>query len=195
MSHPHSCSTASITSFNITPSSASSSSPSPSKRSLFVRRLIRTLVLLFVFLKVISFIAWRVLNPTPPVFELNSFNISDTNYTTAFTITNPNKKLTLLLDKFEVVMFQGNRKNVASRDQWMPTDKSLCLNNNAMVFFSVKGRVFKKISFLGNNFNVQVSLRTKFLAWNWLDLSLRFLSEKRTGNYSGEKGKCSVQVV
>ncbi|KAA3455460.1 protein YLS9-like [Gossypium australe] len=191
MSRPHSCSTASITSFNITPSSSSSSSsPSPSKRSLFVRRLIRTLVLL-------SSPSLHGVSLTQPHLFLNStpFNISDTNYTTAFTITNPNKKLTLLLDNFEVLI-----KNVASRDQWMPTDKSLCLNNNAM------GRVFKNISFLGNTFNVEVSLRTKFLAWNWLskrefmmvccrDLSVRFLSEKRTGNYSGEKGKCSVQVV
>ncbi|KAK8503481.1 hypothetical protein V6N13_094688 [Hibiscus sabdariffa] len=101
-------------------------------RSLFVRRLIRTIVLLFVFINVVYFVAWLVLNPTPPVFQVNSFNISTSaNYTIAFTVGNPNRKLSLLLDHFQVLVFQGKRKTVGSLETMLlAADKSLCLNKN-----------------------------------------------------------------
>ncbi|XWS73843.1 hypothetical protein CRYUN_Cryun02cG0164200 [Craigia yunnanensis] len=174
-----------------------------SRSSLFVRRLIVTIVLLFVIIKVVNFIAWSILHPLPPVFELNSFNISisppnsplNTDYDIVFTIRNPNKKLSLLLDHFEILVFQGKTK--VSSEQ-MPTGQSVYLKKNPMDF-PVHGKVLKLKSFLREvTFNVQVNFRTKFLASNWFskrelmavycsDLNVRSLSAKR-------KGECSIHV-
>ncbi|GMI97282.1 hypothetical protein HRI_003397500 [Hibiscus trionum] len=86
MSNPYSSSLATM---NIKSSSSSQPqhpNPRPT-RSLFVRRLIQTIILLFVFTNVVYFVAWRVLNPVPPVFEVSSFNISgNSNYTISFAV-------------------------------------------------------------------------------------------------------------
>ncbi|KAK8596099.1 hypothetical protein V6N13_000752 [Hibiscus sabdariffa] len=173
-------------------------------RFLFVRRLIQTIVLLFVFINVVYFVAWLVLNPTPPAFQVNSFNIStNANYTIAFTVGNPNRKLSLLLDRFQVLVFQGKRKAVGSLESMLlAADESLCLNKNP-VEFRVHGRVLKNAGFLGNqrelasNFNVKVNFRTKFLASNWFskrDFMAVYCKDLAAVRFSSEKRKCSVRV-
>ncbi|XP_022728716.1 uncharacterized protein LOC111284264 [Durio zibethinus] len=226
MSQPDSSSIP-ISSFNITTSQSQQANPTtitPSSRalqptnnnstsSLFVRRVIVAIVLLFVTIRTFNFIAWRILQPLPPVFEVNSFNISISHgpnsppntsyYDIAFTIRNPNMKLSLFMDHFKILVLQGKPK--VSSDQWMLTDESVHLSKNRMDFHALKLKGFVRIK-KGVNFNVQVNLRTKFLAWNWLshrefmvvycrDLHVRFLSAKWKGSFTGEKGECLVNVV
>ncbi|OMO83142.1 hypothetical protein COLO4_22671 [Corchorus olitorius] len=147
---------------------------------LLVHRLIVAILLLFVTDSVVSFIAWRILNPLPPVFQVNSFHISSSNHTyyyyrVVFAITNPNKKLKLFLDRFEVVVFHGKTKVSSERMTLMPPDLSVYYpEKNSPRDFPVRGRILMISNFLPNNknevinFGVKMSFRIRFLAWNWL---------------------------
>ncbi|XVF05091.1 hypothetical protein REPUB_Repub05bG0141500 [Reevesia pubescens] len=203
-SQPDSSSTP-ISSFNITTSQSQqepnliTSRPRPlhpnnnSRSYLFVRRLILAIVLLFVMINVVNFIAWRILHPLPPVFEVNSFNISisppnsppSTDYNITFTIRNPNKKLSLLLDHFEVPASPGKTKLLG---------ESVHLNKNPRNF-SVCGRVLKRVTFLGEV--IKVNFSTRFLAWNWYPKRESMVvkcsvTAKKKEDFTGEirKGDC-----
>ncbi|OMO95655.1 hypothetical protein CCACVL1_05331 [Corchorus capsularis] len=189
---------------------------------LFVHRLIVAILLLFVTVSVVNFIAWRTLNPIPPIFQVNSFHISSTTpfnsstlnhtyyYRVVFAITNPNKKLKLFLDRFEVFVFHGKTKVSSQRMTLMPPDLSVYYpEKNSPRDFPVRGRMLMISNFLPNNknevinFDVKMSFRIRFLAWNWLPkresmrvhcshLSVKLLSAKGKGDLIGGREQCSV---
>lgn len=97
----------------------SSHAPQPSKSSQcshFVRRLITALLLLFVLISVVGWIAWLIVHPLGPVFTVSSLTVSNltlsnnndsrikADYHLVFSMKNPNKKVPLAIDSFETLL-------------------------------------------------------------------------------------------
>ncbi|XP_044482010.1 uncharacterized protein LOC123208545 [Mangifera indica] len=89
------------------------SPPDHSRSSLCVRRLMILLVLFFVLIILVISIAWSILHPINPVFTLNSLTISNftlsnsrvnADYDFNLSVYNPNEKLTLIIDRFHVIV-------------------------------------------------------------------------------------------
>lgn len=89
------------------------SPPDHSRISLCVRRLMILLVLFFVLIILVISIAWSILHPINPVFTLNSLTISNftlsnsrvnADYDFDLSVYNPNEKLTLIIDRFHVIV-------------------------------------------------------------------------------------------
>ncbi|MED6120185.1 hypothetical protein PIB30_018584 [Stylosanthes scabra] len=81
-----------------------------------VRKLILTLVLMFVLLMVIFTIVWFVLDIQEPTFQVTSFSVSNFSvsathlrgkYQVELTIANPNKKIQVMLDHFNLLVYYG----------------------------------------------------------------------------------------
>ncbi|MCI07819.1 protein YLS9-like, partial [Trifolium medium] len=95
---------------------ASSETPKSSTFGI-VRRLTWTFVLLFLLLTVIIAIAWSVMDPHNPRFRVSSisvsnFTVSDSELKGTFeielNITNPNRKVEIMVDRFSVSVFYGS---------------------------------------------------------------------------------------
>ncbi|KAJ1407491.1 Late embryogenesis abundant protein [Sesbania bispinosa] len=95
-----------------------SSTPTPrSSAPNLVRALTWTFVSLFLILTVIIAIAWYVLDPHEPRFRVNSlsvsnFSVSDSQlrgrYEVELNITNPNKKVQVMVESFNVWVCYGS---------------------------------------------------------------------------------------
>lgn len=99
-----------------TSTNASSRTPGSSTLGV-VRRLTWTFILLFLTLTVIIAIAWNVMDPHKPHFRVSSisvsnFTVSDSELKGMFevelNITNPNKKIEMIVDRFSVSVFYGS---------------------------------------------------------------------------------------
>ncbi|KAM3692968.1 hypothetical protein ACJW31_08G129200 [Castanea mollissima] len=93
---------------------SSSTQPSTSKDSAshnFVNRLIFVLLSFFVIITLVIYIAWLILKPLPPDFEVDSFTVSNFTvsgsqirgkYDIQVTVKNPNKKLDFNVEIFDI---------------------------------------------------------------------------------------------
>ncbi|XP_075635917.1 uncharacterized protein LOC142608099 [Castanea sativa] len=93
---------------------SSSTQPSTSKDSAshnFVSRLIFVLLSFFVIITLVIYIAWLILKPLPPDFEVDSFTVSNFTvsgsqirgkYDIQVTVRNPNKKLDFNVEIFDI---------------------------------------------------------------------------------------------
>ena len=91
-----------------------STQPSTSKDSAynnFLRRLIFVLLSFFVIITLVIYIAWLILKPLPPDFEVDSFTVSNFTvsgsqirgkYDIQVTLRNPNKKVDLYVEIFNI---------------------------------------------------------------------------------------------
>lgn len=100
-----------------------SRAPQPKENSQcfhFVRRLITALLFLFVLISVVSWIAWLIVHPLGPVFTVSSFTVSNltlsnnndsrikADYHLVFSLKNPNKKVPLVINNFEILLLYKN---------------------------------------------------------------------------------------
>ncbi|XP_015953215.1 uncharacterized protein LOC107477673 [Arachis duranensis] len=81
-----------------------------------IRKLILALVLVFVLLMVIFSIVWFVMDIQEPNFQVTSFSVSNFSVSTTqlrgkyqveLAISNPNKKIEVMLDHFNVLVYYG----------------------------------------------------------------------------------------
>ncbi|PON47265.1 hydroxyproline-rich glycoprotein family protein [Trema orientale] len=93
-------------------------SPPPSNNSQrsyhILSRLIFVLVVLFIIINVSISFTWLVLNPQLPLVTISNFTLSADHHnhpnddqTIQFTVQNPNKKIKLYFDSYEVSLFCG----------------------------------------------------------------------------------------
>ncbi|WJX69004.1 hypothetical protein P8452_53317 [Trifolium repens] len=163
---------------------AASGTPKSSTFGL-VRRLTWTFVLLFLLLTVIIAIAWSVMDPHKPRFRVSSisvsnFTVSDSELKGTFeielsiTITNPNRKVEIMVDRFSVSVFYGSvrlfgaivpqpiyLKKSSNKDvkiKFILRDSSIKLAHNDLVNDWNKGIV---------NFDVKMLARIVFEAGIW----------------------------
>ncbi|KAK2370097.1 NDR1/HIN1 protein [Trifolium repens] len=160
-------------------------SPGTPKSSTFglVRRLTWTFVLLFLLLTVIIAIAWSVMDPHKPRFRVSSisvsnFSVSDSELKGTFeielNITNPNRKVEIMVDSFSVSVFYGSvrlfgaivpqpiyLKKSSNKDvkiKFILRDSSIKLAHNDLVNDWNKGIV---------NFDVKMLARIVYEAGIW----------------------------
>ena len=96
------------------PPNSYSTQPSTSKDSAnynFLGRLIFVLLSFFVIITLVIYIAWLILKPLPPDFEVDSFTVSNFTvsgsqirgkYDIQVTLRNPNKKVDLYVEIFNI---------------------------------------------------------------------------------------------
>ncbi|GFZ17744.1 hypothetical protein Acr_26g0010140 [Actinidia rufa] len=79
----------------------------------FIRRLILALVLIFFIITAVSLVSWLVLHPHAPAVVLTMLSVSNFTlsnarctgkYEVEFTLTNPNRKIDLEFERFEVFL-------------------------------------------------------------------------------------------
>ncbi|XVE59638.1 hypothetical protein DITRI_Ditri05aG0062200 [Diplodiscus trichospermus] len=174
---------------------------------LFVRRLCLSILSLFAIISLVHFIVWCIIHPVPPVFKVNSFCISSDPlkhsqllstgyYDIRFAIKNPNRKLSLVMDHSEILVYHG--KNMVSKESMPPfyikkmseeTRKNV--PRDLLEYLHGKMLKLKSIEWSKRevSFDVKVNFRVKYLAWSWLpkraymeiscrDLRVTFLSAK-----------------
>ncbi|MED6160682.1 hypothetical protein PIB30_053725 [Stylosanthes scabra] len=102
--------------FSPNPAGTGTTSRSRSGSRGCVRKLILTLVLMFVLLMAIFSIVWFVLDIQEPTFQVTSFSVSNFSvsathlrgkYQMELTIANPNKKIDVMLDHLNVLVYYG----------------------------------------------------------------------------------------
>ncbi|KAK6235260.1 hypothetical protein SCA6_010597 [Theobroma cacao] len=189
-----------------------------SRNSLLVRSLILSILSLFAIISLLDFVVWRIIHPLPPVFEVDSFCISttppkhspltSTAYDIQFGITNPNKKLSVLMDNFEILVFHG--KNMISRERMRPVYLKKMTKESSNIprdLPHLHGKMikFKSIQWSkrGVNFDVKVKFQVRYMVWSWLpkradveiscrDLSVKFLTAEGKGDLMGGRRECSA---
>ncbi|GAU22349.1 hypothetical protein TSUD_106770 [Trifolium subterraneum] len=198
---------------------ASSGTPKSSTFGV-VRRLTWTIVLLFLLLTVIIAIAWNVMNPHNPRFRVSSiyvsnFTVSDSELKGTFeielNITNPNRKVEIMVDRFSVSVFYRSvglsgaivlqpiyLKKSSDKDvkiKFSSRDSSTKLAHNDLVNDWNRGIV---------NFDVKMLARIVFEAGilpsreNFLDiycgnLDVGFVPIKDTGKLLGIGKECQAE--
>ncbi|XP_044482013.1 uncharacterized protein LOC123208547 [Mangifera indica] len=203
------------------------SPPDHSRSSLCVRRLMILLVLFFVLIILVISIAWSILHPINPVFTLNSLTISNftlvnsrvnADYDFDLSVHNPNEKLTLIIDGFQVIVKYHYKKilseswekrvklektsNQSLKMHLRPKDSSVNRVNKHS--FKLLSTDFSKRSL---NLTVEVYIRTSFVSEIWPtketcmkvscnNLNVQFgaaeVSVNGTGKLSGGGGQCKV---
>ncbi|XP_010046720.2 NDR1/HIN1-like protein 13 [Eucalyptus grandis] len=154
-----------------------------------VRRLIASLVLLFVSVSTACFVAWLVLRPHPPAFEVNSLAVSGLNISSPdfgprsdleLAIMNPNRKIVFFIDHFGLlVTYRGipllRRVKKPTYRVEIPGNGSfrvkLELDTGGLndereraVLGDMKGEWSKGAV----SFEAKAKVRVKFIAWGWL---------------------------
>ncbi|KAJ7981224.1 Late embryogenesis abundant (LEA) hydroxyproline-rich glycoprotein family [Quillaja saponaria] len=187
----------------------------------FVRRLIMTLVLIFVIMSVIIGIVWIHLNPHVPEVRVSSvsvsnFTLSDSQltgkYKVELTIRNPNKKVDMFIDHVNV--YFNYKRTQLSRVMVQPIYVEKLKQKNMKVGlvtdpgFSVSNKVSgddlgKEWSKGFVQYNLRMSVRIRFKYGDWpsreklLDffcenLNVEFFSAKNTGKLIGVGKNCLV---
>lgn len=195
------------------------SSSVPTRRASdigFFRHLTVTVVSLFVIFMAIIGIAWLVMHPQDPSFgvaslSVSNFYVSDShiigNYKVGLTITNPNKKIQVILDRFKVVIVYDEAVlSVAVVQQPVLLEKMS--NKSVKVDLVVRKSsdlVLEKLVKDWNkgvvNFDVKMVVRVKFeagilpsrekiLGVYCGDLDVEFYSPKDTGKLLGIGKDC-----
>lgn len=186
----------------------------------FFRQLTLTVVSLFVILMAIIGIAWLVMHPHDPGFRVASlsvsnFSVSDSyiigKYEVGLTITNPNKKIQVILDRFNVVVLHDEAMlSVAVVQQPVLLEK--ISNRSVKVELGIRKRESTKLvpeNLVKDwnkgvvNFDVKMVVRVRFEAGIWPsrdkmlgvycgDLDVEFYSPKDTGKLLGIGKDCHL---
>lgn len=204
---------------------SSSPQPSTSKDSAshnFVRRLIFVLLFFFVILTLVIYIAWLIIKPLPPNFEVDSFTVSNFTvsgsqirgkYDIQVTVRNPNKKIDFYVKIFDIrVNYRRTRLS-----QYSETSRLLFLEKSNQT--SVKAELDSNLSRyvrkndlenLGQNlsggvicFDVRMPVSTTYTYGNWprmersmlvycQNLRVTFSSSKLVGKLIDRRGDCLV---
>ncbi|KAF3439458.1 hypothetical protein FNV43_RR17736 [Rhamnella rubrinervis] len=157
---------------------------------LAIRRLILLVVVLLVLVCASIAIAWLSLNPRLPLITLNSFTISNftlfksqlvSNSDIELTVRNPNKKVTLRLESFNVVVWY--REKVPLSRTWMEDlhlEKKTETVSKAKLGFEGRDEISGCKKVLGDSgwnlrngsviLNVEMSISAKFRAGDWLTM-------------------------
>ncbi|KAK7257590.1 hypothetical protein RIF29_31662 [Crotalaria pallida] len=184
----------------------------------FVRRLTLTLVSIFVIMMSIISIAWFVMDKHDPGFHVMSLSVSNFTvsadskiggkYEVKLTITNPNKKIQVLLDRFQVLVFYGEvgLSMAAVQPVYLEKMANKSVNVEFVVMRDSTKLVSEKLVKEWNkgvvNFNVKMLVRARFEAGVWPsrekfldvycgDLDVGFFSPKDTGKLLGIGKDCS----
>jgi hypothetical protein len=193
----------------------------PSRSSFdtgFIRRLTWTVVSVFVILMAVIGIAWFVMHPHDPSFAVTSrsvsnFTVSDSQitgmYEVRLTVTNPNKKIQLILDDFNVVILYSEVVlSIAEVQQPILLVKmsNMSVNVDLVMKSSVKlvqENLVKEWNKGVVNFDVKMVFRLRFEAGIWPskekilcvycdDLDVKFYSPKETGKLLGIGKNCHI---
>lgn len=173
------------------PSASHASQPNEiSQCSNFVRRLITALVLLFVLISVASCIAWLIVHPLRPVFTVDSFTVSNfslsnnndlrikADYHFVFSMKNPNKKVPLVIDNFEILLLY--KKVTVLTKAWIMEAvhlEKMSQKNWSAEFSRDFGKplhvrefneIIKDWSKRAVSFNVKMKIKTRFTYGIWL---------------------------
>ena len=207
------------------PPNSYSTQPSTSKDSAnynFLRRLIFVLLSFFVIITLVIYIAWLILKPLPPDFEVDSFMVSNFTvsgsqirgkYDIQVTLRNPNKKVDLYVEIFNIrVSYRRTRLSQNTK-----ASRLLFLEKSNQT--SVKAELDSKLSRylrkndlenLGQNlsegvicFDVRMPVSTTFTYGNWprmerlmlvycKNLRITFLSSKLVGKLVDRRENCIV---
>ncbi|KAK7263448.1 hypothetical protein RJT34_31038 [Clitoria ternatea] len=162
------------------------------------RKLILMLVCIFVAFMAIISIAWHVMDPHDPGFGVTSlsvtkFTVSDSQlrgkYEVGLTFKNPNKKVQVELDSFNVFVLYG-KVELVTRDLPKSVQKVVAENmveewNKGVLDFNVKLEV--RVRFEGGFWPAKV----KFLNVYCGNLDVGFFSPKDTGKLLGIGKDCN----
>ena len=200
---------------NTTTTTTMSSAPN------FVRRLIWTIVSLFLIITLIIAIAWFILNPWEPRFRVNSLSVSNFSATDSqlrgkyeidLDITNPNKKIRVMVDHFKFfVCYRSMVLSVPEMVQQPPILVDKKGDNKMKVELRLKDTPPKKLDLFKDwdkgvvNFNVRMKVRVRFEDGIWPikekflevyceDLDVGFVPIKDTGKLLGIGKDCGVDV-
>ncbi|XP_061337350.1 NDR1/HIN1-like protein 1 [Gastrolobium bilobum] len=189
-------------------------------RRPFVRELIWMVVFIFVICMAIISIAWLVMNPHDPSFRVMSLSV--TNFTASgsqlrgkyeveLNIGNQNKKVQVILDRFEVFVFYCEvMLSVDAVQQPIYIEKMT--NKSVKVELGVVRKSSKVVVPEGLvkewnkgvvNFNLKMGFRVRFEAGIWpsrekllnascVDLYVEFSSPKDTGKLLGIGKDCHI---
>ncbi|KAF3963037.1 hypothetical protein CMV_012527 [Castanea mollissima] len=204
---------------------SSSTQPSTSKDSAshnFVSRSIFVLLSFFVIITLVIYIAWLILKPLPPDFEVDSFTVSNFTvsgsqirgkYDIQVTVRNPNKKLDFNVEIFDIrVNYRRTRlsqKSEAPRRLFL--EKSNQTNVKAELDSNLSRYVRKNdLENLGQDlsggvicFDVRMPVTTSYTYGNWprmersmlvycQNLKVTFSSSKLVGKLIDGREDCLV---
>ncbi|CAJ2654749.1 unnamed protein product [Trifolium pratense] len=184
----------------------------------FIRRLALTVVSIFVLLMAVIGIAWFVMHPHDPSFAVTSlsvlnFTVSDSQITSMYevrlTVTNPNKKIQLILDDFNVVilysevvlsMAEVQQPLLLVKMSNKSVNVELVMKNSVKL---VQENLVKEWNKGVVNFDVKMVVRVRFEAGIWPskekilcvyceDLDVEFYSPKNTGKLLGIVKNCHI---
>lgn len=186
-----------------------------------VRGLTLTLVSIFVILMAIIRIAWLVMHQHEPSFHVMSlsvsnFAVSDSHlrgkYEVGLTIKNPNKKIQVMLDRFQVLVFYGEVGISVAAVQPVYLEKManksvkvelVVRDSTKLVHKVVSEDLVKEWNKGVVNFNLKMVVRARFEAGVWPareklldvycgDLDVGFISPKDNGKLLGIGKDCNV---
>ncbi|KAK9999675.1 hypothetical protein SO802_019278 [Lithocarpus litseifolius] len=204
---------------------SSSTQPSTSKDSAsynFLRGLIFVLLSFFIIITLVIYIAWLILKPLPPDFEVDSFTVSNFTvsgsqirgkYDIQVTMRNPNKKVDYYVEIFDIrVNYRRTRlsqKSEASRLLFL--EKSNQTSVKAELDSNLSRYVRKNdLENLGQNlnrgeicFDVRMPVSTTLNYGNWprmersmlvycKNLRVTFSSSKLVGKLIDRRDDCFV---
>ncbi|GAU19989.1 hypothetical protein TSUD_273240 [Trifolium subterraneum] len=184
----------------------------------FVRRLTLTVVSIFVILMAVIGIAWFVMHPHDPSFSVTSLSVSNftvtdsqitCKYEVRLTVTNPNKKIQLILDDFNVVilysdvvlsMAEVEPPILLARMSNKSVNVDLVMKNSVKL---VQENLVKEWNKEMVNFYVKMVVGVRFEAGIWPskekilcvyceDLDVEFYSPKDTGKLLGIEKNCHI---
>ncbi|KAJ7948051.1 Protein kinase [Quillaja saponaria] len=181
-----------------------------------VRGMILALVLLLVAICVIIRIEWTTLNPHAPEFRVSSLSISNftlldsqlicnCKYDVELTIRNPNQKIDMTIDHFDVYVHYKETRLAMANVQTIYLEKMNQKNLKVeLVSNMVSGNDLAKEWSKGLvSFNVRLWVRSRFKAGVWPSkqkflkvfcgkLDVEFFSANNTGKLKGVRKDCLV---
>ncbi|KAJ1440747.1 Late embryogenesis abundant protein [Sesbania bispinosa] len=188
-----------------------------------VRYVTLTVVTIFVVFMAIIGIAWLVMDPHDPGFRVTSlsvsnFTVSDNSqvggkYEVNLTITNPNEKIQVMVDRFNVLVLYGKvvlSVGVVQEPLFVEKMRNKSVKVELVVSDSPKKVVPENLVKDWNkkvvNFNVKFVMRVRFEAGVWPsrekfmhvncgDLDVAFFSAKDSGKLLGPQGETVVESV
>ena len=202
-----------------------STQPSTSKDSAynnFLRRLIFVLLSFFIIITLVIYIAWLILKPLPPDFEVDSFTVSNFTvfgsqirgkYDIQVTVRNPNKKVDFNVEIFDIhVNYRRTRLSQNSEaSRLLFLEKSNQTSVKAELDSNLSRYVRKNdLENLGQNlsggvicFDVRMPVSTTFISGNWpriersmlvycKNLRVTFSSSKLVGKLIDRREDCLV---
>ncbi|KAJ4979476.1 hypothetical protein NE237_010256 [Protea cynaroides] len=191
------------------------------RRATFFRRLIIAAIALVIIIGIISFITWLVLRPRVPEVQLDSATVSSFNVSTsglsanwdlAFTVRNPNKKLSVSYGSFLGFMLYGR---VELTQTTLPPFDQGKMNQT-----TVRARFAAASTYMGTydaqniaadrsrgavNFNVRLTTWARFKTGVWMtrrhvmsvycsNVRLSFSSNSGVGSLAGGSRQCDVYM-